>query len=89
MRFTQRKYHIKHFSAKSRSTGTALYDAWMPAPGFPESAMQRINRALVQATRKTAPPNGYRRKDESLSFLTMPDLLAVSVEKTWIISHYP
>ena len=28
-----------HFSGKSRSTGTALYDAWMPGPGFPESAM--------------------------------------------------
>ena len=52
-----------------------------PGPGFPESAMQRINRALVQATQKTAPPNGYRRKDESLSFLTMPDLWVVSFEK--------
>ena len=77
-------YRINHFSAKSRSTGTALYDAWLPAPVFLESAMQWINRALVQATRKTAPPNGYRRKKESLSFLTMPDLRAVSIEKTRI-----
>ena len=53
----------------------------MPGPGFPESAMQWINRALVQATRKTAPPNGYRRKEECLSFLTMPDSRVVSVEK--------
>ncbi len=53
----------------------------MPAPGFPESVMQWINRTLLQATRKSAPPNGYRRKEESLSFLTMPDLRAVSVEK--------
>ena len=47
--------------------------------------MQWINRALVQATRKTAPPNGYRRKEDCLSFLTMLDLRVVSVEKT---THY-
>ena len=73
---------INHFSAKSRSAGTALYDACIPSPGFPESAMQWINHALLQATRKTAPPNGYCRKEECLSFLTMPDLPVVSVEKT-------
>ena len=44
--------------------------------------MQWINRALVQATRKPAPPNGYCRKEECLSFLTMLDLRVVSVEKT-------
>ena len=44
--------------------------------------MQWINRALVQATRKTAPPNGYCRKEECLGFLTMLDLRVVSVEKT-------
>ena len=54
----------------------------MPAHDFPESAMQWINRELVQTTRKTAPPNGYHRKEESLTFLTMPYLRAVSVEKT-------
>ena len=43
--------------------------------------MQWINRALEQATRKTAPANGYRRKEEFLSFLTMPHLRVVSVEK--------
>ena len=43
--------------------------------------MQWINLALVQATRKTAPPNGYRRKEEYIGFLTMPDLWVVSVEK--------
>ena len=43
--------------------------------------MQWINRALVQATRKTAPPNGYCRKEECLSFLTMLDLRVDSVEK--------
>ena len=43
--------------------------------------MQWINRALVQATRKTAPPNGYCRKEECLCFLTMLDLRVVSVEK--------
>ena len=73
----------------SRSTGTALYDAWIPSPGFPETAMQWINRALVQATRKTAPPNGYRRNEDCLSFLTMLDLQVVSVEKTRIISSFP
>ena len=44
--------------------------------------MQWTTRALVQATWKTAPPNGYRRKEECLSFLIMPDLRAVSVEKS-------
>ena len=39
----------------------------MPGPGFLEWAIQRINRALVQALRKIAPPNGHRRKDECLS----------------------
>ena len=58
-----------------------LYDASMPGPGLPESAMQWINRALEQATQKTAPPNGYRWKEECLSFLTMPHLRVVSVEK--------
>ena len=56
---------------------------------FPESAMQWINRALVQATRKTAPSNGYRRKEECIGFLTMPDLRVVSVEKIQIISSFP
>ena len=50
--------------------------------------MQWINHA-VQATRKTAPPNGYRRKEDCLSFLTMLDLQVVSVEKTRIISSFP
>ena len=76
---------INHYSAKSRSTGAALYDARIQSPGFPETAMQWINRALVQATRKTAPPNGYRRKEDCLCFLTMLDLRVVSVEKTRII----
>ena len=40
-----------------------------------------VNRALVQATRKTAPLNGYWRKQDCLSFLTMLDLRVVSVEK--------
>ena len=44
--------------------------------------MQWINCAPAQATLKTAPPNGYRRKDACLSFLTKPDLWVVSVEKT-------
>ena len=44
--------------------------------------MQRINRVLVQATLKTVPPNRYRRKEDCLTFLTMPDLRVVSVEKT-------
>ena len=43
--------------------------------------MQWINRALVQATQKTAPPNGYCRKEDCLSFLTMLDLRVVSLEK--------
>ena len=34
----------------------------------------------MQATRKTAPPNGYRRREDRLSCLTMPDLRVVSVE---------
>ena len=51
--------------------------------------MQWINRSLVQVTRKTAPPNGYRRKPDCLSFQTMLDLLVVSVEKTCIISSFP
>ena len=61
--------------------------------------MQWINRALLQATRTTAPPNGYFRKEEclshrgiylyGLSFLTMLDLRVVSVEKTRIISRFP
>ena len=80
---------INHYSAKSRSTGTALYDAWIPSPGLQESAMQWINRALVQATRKTAPPNGCCRKQDCLSFLIMLDLRVVCVEKTRIISSFP
>ena len=43
--------------------------------------MQWINRALVQATWKTAPPNRYCQKEDCLSFLTMLDLRVVSVEK--------
>ena len=35
----------------------------------------------MQATRKTAPPNEYRWKEDCLSFLTMLDLRVVSVEK--------
>ena len=50
--------------------------------------MQWINCALVQATRKTAPPNGYSRKEDYLSFLTMLDLRVVSVEKNQIISSF-
>ena len=49
---------------------------------LPVLAMQWIKRALVQAARKTAPPTGYRRKEECLSFLPMLDLRPVSVEKT-------
>ena len=44
--------------------------------------MQWINRALVQATRKTAPPNGYWRKEECIGFLTIPDLRVVSVDES-------
>ena len=51
--------------------------------------MQWINLALVQATRKTAPPNGYHRKEECIGFLTMPDLQVVSVEQIRIISSFP
>ena len=80
---------FNHYIAKSWSTGTALYDAWIPSPGLPESAMQWINRALVQATWKTAPPNGYCRKEDCLSFLAMLDLRVVSVEKTRIILSFP
>ena len=81
---------FNHHSAKSQSTGTELYDACIPSSGLPESAMQWINRALVQAIRKTAPPNGYRRKEDCLSFLTMLDLWVVSVEKTelfWVFRN--
>ena len=44
-----------------------------------------INCALSRAPRKFASFNGYRRKEESLSFLIMLDLRVVSVEKTQII----
>ena len=50
--------------------------------------MQWINHALVQATLKTAPPNGFRRKEECLSFLIMPDLWVVSVETDRVLSNY-
>ena len=49
------------------------------------NSYQWINRALVQATRKTAPPNGYRRKDDCLIAKSMLDLRVVSVEKN---PHY-
>ena len=53
------KMLLNYFTAKSRSTGPALNDAWMPVPGFPEWAMQRINRALLQATLKSVPPKWF------------------------------
>ena len=58
-------------------------------PVFRNRRWQLINLALVLATRKTAPPNRYRRKDECLTFLTMPDSRMVSVEKMRIISSFP
>ena len=65
---------LSYFRAKSRSTGPAL--------------LQRNNHALVKATPKTAPPNIYRRIEEWLSCLTMPDLRVVPVGKKKI-SSYP
>ena len=50
-------------------------------PVFRNQRCSGLTAHLYKPHGKTAPPNGYRRKEESLRFLTMPDLRAVYVEK--------
>ena len=69
----------------------------VPSPGLPGQRFMMLeyrvpvyrNQRCSGGHTETATPNGYCRKQDCLSFLTMVDSWVVSVEKARIISSFP